>query len=142
MTNSDLAENKELNEFLTRNDESLKKMISTWRQDFIQFGGFNHLMKIFLEFQKKEYNEFTIQDKKILKFILEMLTLYLTISFSTKIEGVYRFLQLGKRIYLDLNFVESYLDLAISNPKELEIEKERAKSNIHVEIEEESKWIT
>jgi len=42
---------------------------------------------------------------------MENLTLYLTISFSTKIEGLYRFLQLGKRIYLNLDFVESYLDL-------------------------------
>jgi len=50
MTNSDQPENKELNEFLTRKDPDLQKMIKTWRQDFIQFGGFNHLMKIFLEF--------------------------------------------------------------------------------------------
>jgi predicted RNA-binding protein YlqC (UPF0109 family) len=49
---------------------------------------------------------------------------------------------LGKRIYLDLNFVESYLQLAFTKPEELEIEEERGNKNIHVEIEEESKHKT
>ena len=50
MTSSGSESNKELNDYLTDKDEKLNNLITTWRQDFIQFGGFNHLIKIFLEF--------------------------------------------------------------------------------------------
>ena len=40
----------------------------------------------------------------ILQFILEMMSNYFVLSFSTKKEGLYRFIQLGKRIYLNLEF--------------------------------------
>ena len=49
-TTGDGSSNKELNEYLTKNDQQLTSQIATWRKDFIQFGGFSHLFKIFLSF--------------------------------------------------------------------------------------------
>ena len=84
-------------------------MILTWRSDFIRFGGFDHLFKIFIDFKEKNYHEYTLFDKMIMSFILKMFLTYLTASFSTEVDGLYRIIQLSNRIYLNLDFIEEYL---------------------------------
>ena len=109
MASHDLGKDAEYSEYLTKNDAELTAMISTWASDFIQFGGFNHLYTIFLSMQKKTYQDYHIFDKKILSFILKMFLTYLTASFSTEVDGLYRIIQLSNRIYLNLDFIEEYL---------------------------------
>ena len=79
------------------------------------------------------YDEFNISDKKILHFILGMLKNYMMLSFSTKKKGLYRFLQLSNRSYLDLKFVDSYLNLAMNEPEKLQLPEKDSEMKIKVE---------
>jgi hypothetical protein len=109
MDNNNIQEDKDFHSFLTGNNEELIGLIQSWRSDFINFGGFDHLVQIYHTFKTKEYNTYTIFDKKILGFVLNILRNYLMITFSTEIDGLYQQVQLARRTNLTLDFIQKYI---------------------------------
>jgi hypothetical protein len=100
---------QDFHNYLTGNNEELISLIQSWRSDFINLGGFDHLVQIYHTYKTKEYNSYTIFDKKILGFVLNILRNYLMASFSIEIDGLYQQVQLARRINLNLDFLKSYL---------------------------------
>jgi len=64
-------------------------MILNWRSDFVNFGGFDHLVQIYHNFKKIPYSDLSIFSRKILGFVLKIVRNYLLASFSTEVEGLY-----------------------------------------------------
>ena len=78
-------------------------------------------MQIFQEYKKLGYSQYTYFNKLILGFILQILQRFIMATVSTKIDGLYRWVQLTNQINLDLNFIQRYLETAKKSPQLLEI---------------------
>jgi len=66
-------ESKQFINYLTNSDFSLIDSIPKWRSEFINLGGFDHLIHIFQGYKKKNYKEYRYYNKLILGFILQIL---------------------------------------------------------------------
>jgi len=87
----DSDENSDFHDFLIGENTELTPLLATWRSDFINLGGFDHLVTIYHNLKNTGYDEYTVFSKKILSFVLKILRNYIMASFSTEIDGVYRY---------------------------------------------------
>ena len=100
-----------------------------WREDFIVFGGFDHLFKIFNEFSKKHLSSLTLADKNILSIILLILKNYIMAIFSSSVSNLYRANNFISHSYLSLDFIGEYV-------KENDINKNKLSKKNSSQIEE------
>jgi len=64
-------ENSAMHEMLN-STELITEYKKSWRKDFIQMGGFDHLYKIFVDLSKQDILSLDIFNKNILSFILRI----------------------------------------------------------------------
>ncbi len=115
MGNQDVS-NQEFNNYLTGSDYSLISDIPKWRSDFICLGGLDHLIQIFQEYKNLEYKQYSYFNKLILGFILEILKKFIMASFTTRVKGIHRYVQLATLINYDLSYISKYLSVAERSP--------------------------
>ena len=100
----------EIQELLSSNkDSEIREFKKNWRADFIVYGGFDHLFKVFMQTAKKETLLTNIFDKNILSFILKILRNYLAATFAYKVPNIYRSLAFIRLFHLSLDFMSEYI---------------------------------
>ena len=100
-------ENEEEGDALIK-EAKLLECKKTWKTDFIIYGGFDHLFKIFNKFSRKNPGSLSLFDKNIVSFILKILKNYLAATFSSSTPYIYRSLSFI-RIYTNLDFIQNYI---------------------------------
>jgi len=91
-----------------------------FRTNFIQYGGFEHLFKIFKAYNEKDRSLLTFLDKNILNFILKIIKTYLIAALCNKIPNLYKMTQLIKITYLSIEQMSELLLCSDSSKKEFE----------------------
>jgi len=81
-----------------------------WRADFIIYGGFDHLFKIFNHYALKDHKTLNVFDKNILSFILKILKDYLAATFASTVPHLYRNLSFIRLFHLSLSFINDYMN--------------------------------
>jgi len=131
---------------LWSNNPKLAEYKKNWRADFIVYGGFDHLFKIFNIFARKDHSTFSIFDKNILSFILKILKNYLTATFASTVPNLYRYLSFIRLFHLSLDFINDYLkadhqkeeSTAIEIEKPAETDKESSQGSKSVKFDDDA----
>lgn len=89
-------------------DPKLVESKKNWRADFIAYGGFDHLFKIFNLFSRKDHATLTLFEKNIISFILKILKNYLTATFASSVPYMYRSMSFIK-LLVPLDFISKYI---------------------------------
>jgi len=96
--------------YLWSSDPKLAEYKKNWRADFIVYGGFDHLFKIFNHFALKDHKTLSIFDKNILSFILKIMKDYLTAVFASTVPFLYRSISFIRLFHLSLDFINDYIN--------------------------------
>jgi len=105
---------------LVDKDKTLIEFRKNWRADFIVYGGFDHLFKIFNQYVEKDHSSLNVFDKNILSFILKILKNYLVATFASTTPNLYRSLSFIRLFHLSLDFMNDYFNTMETKPEELE----------------------
>ena len=103
-------EKSQIGQLLFAKNPKLLEYKKTWQADFIVYGGFEHLFKIFNIFAKKDSTKLNIFDKNVLSFILKILKNYLSATFAATTPSLYRNLSFIRLFYLSLDFIQDYVN--------------------------------
>ena len=101
---------KQTSQLLWARDPKLQEYKKTWQADFIIYGGFVHLFKIFNIYADKNSKKLNVFDKNILSFVLKILKNYLSATFAATVPGMYRNLSFIRLFYLSLDFIQDYIN--------------------------------
>jgi len=102
-------EEDEESNFLSLQDPKMLEYKKNWRADFIVYGGFDHLFKIFNKYANKDHKNLTIFEKNIMSFVLKILKNYLAATFASTVPGLYRNLSFIRLFHLSLDFIGDYI---------------------------------
>ena len=133
---SDKDEDKE-GGFLWARDPKLLEHKKNWRADFIAYGGFDHLFRIFNLFSRKDHATLSLFEKNIISFLLQILKNYLTATFASTTPYMYRSMSFIK-LLVPLDFIANY----INNEQHKLLEKPSEELQKIEELEEKKKEIT
>jgi hypothetical protein len=107
-------EGEESSSHLWTSNPKLLEFKKNWRADFIVYGGFDHLFKIFNSFAKNPQSTTSVFEKNIISFILKIMKNYLTATFSSAVPHLYRYLSFVRLFHLSFDFINDYLSGDIS----------------------------
>jgi ubiquitin carboxyl-terminal hydrolase 34 len=96
--------------FFIGNDPKQLEFKKNWRADFIVYGGFDHLFKIFNHYVLKDHSKLSVFDKNIMSFILKILKNYLVATFQSSTPNLYRSLSFVRLFHLSLDFITDYVN--------------------------------
>jgi len=91
------------------NDPKLLEQKKNWRADFIAYGGFDHLFRIFNLFSRKDHATLNLFEKNIISFVLKILKNYLTATFASTTPYMYRSMSFIK-LLVPLDFISNYIN--------------------------------
>ena len=118
-------------------DPELMQYKKTWQADFIYYGGFDYLFKIFHNYSERDHKSLGIFDKNILSFILKILSNYLAATFAASVPNIYRCLSFIKLFHLNLDFIQVYMNKRFKKDREENSSPEQPQDQTKEPTEEE-----
>ena len=70
--------------------ENINQFLATWQSDFIAYGGFDQLYKIFIKCSERDLQKMDIINKKILSVLLKIFKTFLLAVFASNVTDLYR----------------------------------------------------
>ncbi|KRW99755.1 Armadillo-type fold [Pseudocohnilembus persalinus] len=95
----------EIVQFFEIEDEKLKKQYEQWDYDFINLGGFDHLIQIFNKLESKNIAEQDLFNKSVISLVLKIFQNYLLPTFSIKEKSLHKALNYIKLSHIPLRYI-------------------------------------